>query len=362
MILINSLPRHGGSLLARLLESHSRLVSYPAEMPFTMSKYEWPDLTPYLESRDLEALLEKLPLQAVITFSRFGGGTLRYQERTFKLNYEEFLSSLRALLKAQASLTYKSVYLSLGEAFFGAWGAPDKWHKPGVDFLVNHCASACFFDASHFFKEFPDGFIIQTLRDPRAYYTSEKKWVKRGRRNIRDNDYEFLVKHCYAWRKAALIGIQNQKHYPERYLTIRFESLILDGRETLEKICRFLGLPFEDNILTPTLGGKPWYGDSSFGKFEGGVSRRPLGSWVETLTHQEVSFIEQWQRDLMTHLEYELTCRPSGELSFLVRLWVNFLWSAYYRKRQLSKKYSDPNRFKTLDDKVLKVLCLLMKR
>src|SRR3546814_10810832 len=36
---------------------------------------------------------------------------------------------------------------------------------------------------------------------------------------------------------------------PARYMTVRFEDLLLDTQASLERICSFLGLPYDERML-----------------------------------------------------------------------------------------------------------------
>jgi hypothetical protein len=55
--------------------------------------------------------------------------------------------------------------------------------------------------------------------------------------------------HHFSWSIQMSEYIKVQEKNPHSVILIRFEDLILSTEETLEKICVFLGIPFEKNII-----------------------------------------------------------------------------------------------------------------
>jgi len=50
-----------------------------------------------------------------------------------------------------------------------------------------------------------------------------------------------------------------------RLLLVRYEDLLADQRAVMENLCTWLGIPFADALMVPSMLGRPWTNNSSFG-------------------------------------------------------------------------------------------------
>jgi hypothetical protein len=76
----------------------------------------------------------------------------------------------------------------------------------------------------------------------------------------------------------------------------------------MRRIAGFLGVRFEDSLLTPTKLGAPWEGNSMHGDSFQGIDTRPIGRWKERLGPDDVAFLEAFLGGAMADLGYP----PSG--------------------------------------------------
>lgn len=109
---------------------------------------------------------------------------------------------------------------------------------------------------------YPDGRIVHMIRDPRAVYVSE---VRRRMGTPTTVPYRWLVdvppvlrafvllEVTWAWAVAADRHHRLTERYPDRYLAIRFEDLVLEPAPTLERLCVFLGVEPERAMLERTV-------------------------------------------------------------------------------------------------------------
>lgn len=88
-------------------------------------------------------------------------------------------------------------------------------------------------------NSFPDAYVIRIIRDPRdtALSLSKMPWWKRTFleglqywKRLENNSRDFFVNDRLAY-------------------TLRFEDLVLDPAAELKKICDFIGIPYESNML-----------------------------------------------------------------------------------------------------------------
>jgi hypothetical protein len=105
---------------------------------------------------------------------------------------------------------------------------------------------------------FPGGRIIHMLRDPRAIYVSD---LRRRRLHPGALPYRLLrhippllagvllVQTTLAWQESVLRSRENRRRHADRYLVVRFEDLVTDPRSEVERICRFLGIDFEEAMM-----------------------------------------------------------------------------------------------------------------
>jgi Sulfotransferase family len=112
-------------------------------------------------------------------------------------------------------------------------------------------------------KWFPDGKVIQMIRDPRAIVTSQYKRLlgvlehKGGSRQI----LTMLKKLCYSpvivlyiltyWGYAIRVDKRLSQTHPNNYMLVRFEELILKPEETTKRICQFLSIPWDPTMVAP---------------------------------------------------------------------------------------------------------------
>ena len=100
--------------------------------------------------------------------------------------------------------------------------------------------------------------VIQITRDPHDNLASIRRTIVR-----RDQHYPPLRPLVSAIATATIAAQRNGRVYPDRVLTIRYEELVQDIGPTMEAVAAFLGIDFEESLLSPTVAGAPWAGNSS---------------------------------------------------------------------------------------------------
>lgn len=103
------------------------------------------------------------------------------------------------------------------------------------------------------FRWYPDARIIYSVREPRAVVAShlalDEPWA-------RGTDYELIRK----WRKRAAGALRWAGH--PQVVVIRYEDLIAEEEATLIRICRFIDIPLEPDMLGGRRGGDTREGGS----------------------------------------------------------------------------------------------------
>jgi hypothetical protein len=82
---------------------------------------------------------------------------------------------------------------------------------------------------------FPEAKYIHLVRDYRANLVSHRRvfTVKRG------------TDIAYRWMKVNMLVEEAKKHSPEKYYTLKYESLVSEPEKKMQDVCLFLNLPFE---------------------------------------------------------------------------------------------------------------------
>lgn len=85
---------------------------------------------------------------------------------------------------------------------------------------------------------FPEAKYIHLVRDYRANLLSHRRvfTVKRG------------TDIAYRWMKVNLLVEEAKKRSPEKYFTLKYESLVNNPAKNMEEICHFLNLPYDKNM------------------------------------------------------------------------------------------------------------------
>lgn len=309
MILINSLDRSGGSLLARLLDGGTKVAAYPMEVWFSRNKQEWPDLDACLSRKDFEQLCMLINCDKNFADAARQGSLKKalYDDIKFDFDYERFLRLFRELLETrtqESEWTYRAVFDCQAEAFFRTWQGDDYFEREPIRFIVSHVSQTCFLPPASFFRAYGDGFILQTIRDPRGYYSSRKNL------NRLPTDEDLLAAHIRSWEDSTRIAIRNQVNFRQCYHVLRYEDLVTQPEHEMRSICEVTGIEYSDKLLTPGLDGQVWSGNSSYRSAKEGLQKHSKDAWKEHLTASEVRQIEKQVGPLMELFGYACQFEP----------------------------------------------------
>ena len=95
---------------------------------------------------------------------------------------------------------------------------------------------------------FPDAMFINVIRDGRDVVASHMKVKRRYKNKGRFAGFN-VVSVCRLWNRSIDQYFKYKDH--SRVYSIAFESLLDNPTAELEKLCSFLGLDFEDQLLSP---------------------------------------------------------------------------------------------------------------
>ena len=135
----------------------------------------------------------------------------------------------------------------------------------------------------HLLEWFPDCKLIHTVRDPRAIYSSQSNKYARKDGSVLRNTWirsqqllHILIQS--EWTARVHEKLQHNKNY---HLS-RYEDLILDPASSLQAMCGFLEIPYEESMENPEL----YNSNTSFGKAGAsgaGFDKSSLKAWKKRI-------------------------------------------------------------------------------
>jgi len=204
--------RSGTTLLRLLLNQHS-MLSIPEEAGFLM---------PYMQRKNLEDL-NPLSTRERKTLVRYLIQNRQYQ----KWNLEDEVLDL--ILTKELTLKQIISYLY--------WAFAQKNNK-----VICGDKTPSFIRKMELLLDiYPDAKVIHIIRDGRDVYLSLKK--------IEEPSAASIAVASLEWRiKLSLIRRVIIKH-PHRTVELKYEELLNNPAQNLKKVCDFIGVPFETEML-----------------------------------------------------------------------------------------------------------------
>jgi hypothetical protein len=160
---------------------------------------------------------------------------------------------------------------------------------------------------------FPDARFLHIIRDGRDVALS---WVPRpfGPGNV----YGAAKK----WQSMVTAGRRDAASLGERYLEIRYESLLTETRSTMERVCRFIDVPFSPAMLTRAERSAIYSRNKSPEKRAWEAEIRPdnVARWRREMSGGDRGTMETVAGETLSDLGYELEglARP---MSLPARAW-----------------------------------------
>jgi len=286
-VMICGYPKSGTTLLLALLDRHPELLVFPEEGKFFKRELRETG-TPTVE----EAL------------SRTGARGLRHDEIRPTSGYRDYSSIDFGLYEEAVQREWAASdhsWRALFEAIIFAYGeitdqlAASYWVEK-TPRNERHLPEAQ--------QWWPDLRAIYVLRDPRDNYCSYRRKRPNNRRWLPVPEFvRGWCKSLVDWNAFVQSGGKG--------LLVRYCDLVESPRETLERICGFLSIDWNDSLLQPTRNGVGWGGNSTTGRTLDGISAAMVGRYRDELTKPIVCEIEKWLSGIARLFGWELGCPAS---------------------------------------------------
>jgi len=275
MIFVVGYSRSGTTMLGRMLGLHSKVHTF-GELHFfeqLVGIDEFSKNEPWTQEKAL-AVTEML-----LTRSRDGFFAPHVQGK--------YKSDALKIMQTAKSLAPKEIYLSFLTSEAQRYGGVIACEQtPRYLFVVNEIL-----------KTFPNARVINMIRDPRDVVISQKsKWKRRflGGSGIPMREAIRAWCNFHPWLVSRLwLSSVNYSNSIEdaRFMSVKFEDLLSDAKKEMNKICKFLDLEFENDMLYP-----PQIGSSSGldSPKKSGVNKDRAGGWRKTGMASSDRLITEW--------------------------------------------------------------------
>jgi hypothetical protein len=139
-------------------------------------------------------------------------------------------------------------------------------------------------------KLFPEARFIHLVRD----YRDNIAAVKRGHKKIKESgNLYFSVSR---WQLYNKVIAKNQQKYPERFLTLRYEDIVINPGEEIRKLCQFLSIDFLPEMLDYHQKLGNYFKDEKFKELhislEQPFDKSKIGVWRNELSMNQVKNAE----------------------------------------------------------------------
>ncbi len=266
--------------MRNLFDGHPDLFSVPFESHFFQSIRYWvsyyfrrtsPENLTYAQMKDgLFGWIEKSNATERTFADGFTKGLFNMNEVRDMLFGEE-TTDLREL----SDLYIKSIYR----------GLTGKDIPEQTEFVEKSVENVEF--AQDVLKIYPGARFVHILRNPYSNLVAIRNYSAIKQMGSRKR-YPRLRNAVFAMHSSYHNLYQN-KRLIDNYLVVRYEDVLSTPEQTMRKVATFLGLDYDPILISPTMLGKPWDGNSTTGNRFTQVSPANIDRWKT-----EISPLETW--------------------------------------------------------------------
>ena len=162
---------------------------------------------------------------------------------------------------------------------------------------------------------FPDCKIMHITRDPRAMAMSKSNDpFGTALRILEHPRLAWLIRKVMNWFVIAnyrgTARIHSRFRHLSNYRLFRYEDLLAEPKRTLEEVCRFVEVPFTDDLLHPEKGRHEHQRSSLTGKQQKAFDAAAAVRWQQVIPAMDRWLITTLTRDSMKTLEYDPDTHP----------------------------------------------------
>ena len=284
LVLIGQIQRSGGTLLGQLFDDHSELLNYPAELILTEQKSDWSKNLNFSTIEQNQHLKKNIISQ---NYEKLSKGTVNHKTRN-KFIFNPFIE--KKIFKSLKTNDLRSNFNAYFTAFFNAFINYNNNKNNKKKFITAFLPRFIMTDENidFFFQIYPNGKLINIIRDPRSWLMSARK---------HSSSYVDILASLELWKKSCENSLKYKNKYFEKIIFIKFDDLINNTEMTMRKICATIKINFEESLLSPTFNGKFINSNSSFKTVIGKIDKSVLDTKIKNfiLSNNEIKIMETYE-------------------------------------------------------------------
>ncbi|KAA3606091.1 MAG: sulfotransferase [Planctomycetota bacterium] len=154
-------------------------------------------------------------------------------------------------------------------------------------------------------RHLPEAKILWIVRDPRDVFLSWRKM---------DPNKSDPLAFAFDWKfkQRGWVQAMRRKAWPESWFLLRYEELVTEPQATVEKICQFLEIPYEAEMLNFFESSSKFIGTHHSEKIFQPVSRGSVEKWRKELEIGSRAIIERVNRREFQIAGYQAAGRGAG--------------------------------------------------
>lgn len=184
--------------------------------------------------------------------------------------------------------------------------------------------------------------FIVIVRNPLDVYVSFKKITKQFkffRRFIGDFSREEKMTTSRDYLNYTIINKLFDKYKNNnKFLFIKYENLVFNPEKEMKKIAGFLGIYYSNALITPSVFGQSWLGNSSRTKEKKIIDNKEVNKFNQFLNLNEINFIELKLKDFFKNFNYERHIKDFSKLRFFYCLLKIYFQNFKDAKKIISSK------------------------
>ena len=338
-VFIAGINRSGGSLLARLFDGHEDFASYPMEVGFKFDNTSYGFLdkitgtpTHIPDFNENINPIEYFDAEKEVVSYKWGKETSgkfgirknylekAFYEKSVETNFDHKLYLEKLIKYCTGIKSNQELFEGKHKAYFESWDNGAYFNDP--KYVVTHDSGGLFLsDFNKYFREFKNSFIFVPIRDCIGYVAAEKTRIARrffgSKRFAKPLPPNFLIKRFDAYDLNSIINtwlisisriklLQENTNKRENLITYRFEKLAEQPSVSMKILSNKLNVNYENNLLSPTLCGKKWLGNSQQGK-NNGINSQPNLYYKKILNENEINQIKNRIRDIESVIQEQVS-------------------------------------------------------
>jgi LPS sulfotransferase NodH len=286
-IFIVGCPRSGTTILAKILNNHSQIAS-ATEIHFfnhlcTLKKYDWTNLDEdFLKRFFNETRVEDFCSLLKLSFEEFKE---QFEQTTIDTKLDQISQNQKRIFD-----TMMLILLKKKQKTFCCEKTPQ--HLLSVERIL---------------EIYKDAKIIHLIRDGRDTVNSLIKMPWRP---------EGLLNNSRFWKKYAKLGMEIKNkicHQTENYIDIKYEDLLLNPEESIKKLTNFIGVEFEETMLSNKLSNQKETNSNIFSSWESSWKHKAMeeldstrvGAWQKELSEKDQTLLNWHLKKELAALGYE---------------------------------------------------------